>query len=112
MIFFIVFGGKFKVRDGFSGARLVADLTTLPSHSRQSDRPARKSFSGSRREPQLERSVIDVSRRGVASMGRLLPPLPLVVAVPMIAAAFPWLISASDSSETTMASLPFSFLKK
>ena len=45
----------------------------------------------------------------VASMGRLLPPLPLVVAVPVMAATFPWLILASDSSETTMASVPFSF---
>ena len=30
----------------------------------------------------------------------------------MIVAAFPWLILASDSSETMMASLPFSFFKK
>ncbi len=48
----------------------------------------------------------------VASMGRLRPPLPLVVAVPVIATTLPWLASANDTSETTMASRPFSFFKK
>ena len=48
----------------------------------------------------------------VASICRVAPPWPLVVAVPMIAATFPWPICASDSSETTIASLPFSSLKK
>jgi hypothetical protein len=40
-------------------------------------------------------------------MGRLRSPLPLVVAVPVMAATFPSLSLASDSSETTMASRPF-----